>query len=545
MATSMNNRRQPENNPRERQQLWGRKRPPQPRSRIKQPPKPGVKRRLSQPHSEQRQSAAQINRTPPNTARLRKVIVKTHQGEQGSRGREHRAYPSNIDTPPNFRAAPPLQLPPYSETGHERKELPMLGRQLSPPVKPPRDVRKRRREYDRLRMTTASAVVPTPRETIGLRQSRKRSSSQSIERQRNPRNRPPIKRPVSSLVYIIRMVIVGIGIGAIAGTLLSALNPSEQTPVKTNDTAQTEIQENPTQANSSLPLYLRQEIPTLKTQMETLVAQNPNLQPGVFIIDLDTGAYLNWQGTSIFPAASTIKVPILVAFFQDVDAGKIRLDEPLILQENLIAAGSGDLQYQKPGTQYTALEVATKMIAISDNTATNMIIARLGGPNALNQRFASWGLKATAIRSPLPDLEGTNTSSPTDLANLMSVVNQGKLMSLRSRDRLLDIMQQTQTNTMLPQGLGPGATIAHKTGNIGSLLADVGLVDMPTGKRYIVVAMVKRPHNDDSAQDLIRQISSLTYEYFNQPRATPSTTSMPSKNTATLTRIPTSQSPIY
>ena len=89
---------------------------------------------------------------------------------------------------------------------------------------------------------------------------------------------------------------------------------------------------------------------------------------------------------------------------------------------------------------------------------------------------------------------------------------------------------------MLPKGLGLGATIAHKTGTIGSLLADVGLVDMPTGKRYIVAVMVKRPHNDASAEELIRKISRTAYDYFNQPHATPSTTSMPSGSTGTVTR---------
>ncbi|NET62199.1 MAG: serine hydrolase [Symploca sp. SIO2E6] len=454
-------------------------------------------------------------------------------------GRRGDGEMGRMNIPPKTSLTPPsVQLPPYPQSGSRPKGHQIPGRQLPPTVKPATDARKRRREYNKLR-TTRTAVASSPRGTTRAQPNQQQSYPQATQRQKSSKGRRPLKRPVSSLVYLVRMVIVGIGIGAIAGTILSTLSPSDQTAVKTNDQAKTQIQETPTAASSSLPLSLRQEIPTLKTKMQTLVAQNPNLQPGVFIIDLDTGAYLDWQGSASFSAASTIKVPILVAFFQDIDAGKIRLDEPLILQQNLIAGGSGDLQYQQPGSQYTALEVVTKMIAISDNTATNMIIARLGGPNALNQRFATWGLKATAIRNPLPDLEGTNTTSPRDLADLMSVVNQGKLMSLRSRDRLLDIMQQTETNTMLPQGLGPGATIAHKTGNIGSVLADVGLVDMPTGKRYIVVAMVKRPHNDDSAEELIRQISSVTYEYFNQPRATPSTTSKPSENTAILTRIPT------
>jgi beta-lactamase class A len=154
------------------------------------------------------------------------------------------------------------------------------------------------------------------------------------------------------------------------------------------------------------------------------------------------------------------------------------------------------------------------MIAISDNTATNMIIKRLGGIEKLNQRFEDWGLRATTIRNPLPDLEGTNTTSPKDLATLMGAVDRGELMSLRSRDRLLEIMRQTVTNTLLTPGLGKGATIAHKTGDIGSLVGDIGLIDMPSGKRYIAAVMVKRKHNDRNAQELIRQMSKITYQYF-------------------------------
>jgi beta-lactamase class A len=109
---------------------------------------------------------------------------------------------------------------------------------------------------------------------------------------------------------------------------------------------------------------------------------------------------------------------------------------------------------------------------------------------------------------------------------------------------MLDIMQRTETNSLLPKGLGVGATIAHKTGNIGSLVADVGLVDIPTGKRYILAVMVKRPYNDAKAEELIRQISRTVYDYFNQPRATPTTTSMPSRSTGTLTRAIASENPV-
>ncbi|NER30208.1 MAG: serine hydrolase [Symploca sp. SIO1C4] len=411
---------------------------------------------------------------------------------------------------------------PLSETPHSRRFKSLI------------DSGKLGRKRKRLQNSQIVSQSTTPRQKHLGRDSQQRHRLQPARNPRGPKVRRYPKPPDNRLVYGVRLLIMGIGLAAIGGTLLSSLEPTTRASVQANETAEVKIEQSYRTLSSVTPLPLRQEIPQLKAQMHAIVAQNPNLQPGVFLLDLDTGAYLDWDSRSTFAAASTIKVPILVAFFQALDAGKVRLDETLIMESEMIATGSGDMQYQQPGTQYTALEVITKMIAISDNTASNMIIARLGGAEALNQQFRSWGLATTAIRNLLPDLEGTNTTSPREIARLMSIVNQGQLLSLRSRDRLLDIMRQTQNDSLLPQGLGNGATIAHKTGNIGSVLADVGIVDMPTGKRYLIAVMVKRPHDDASAQKLIRDISRTAYDYFNEPRTTPNTTSMPTGSTATL-----------
>ncbi|MEP0779852.1 serine hydrolase [Microcoleus sp. ZQ-A2] len=393
----------------------------------------------------------------------------------------------------------------------------------------------RRREQNPSR-TTANVAAPIPEgQTSNRRVSLKSGSPTAKNPIKGTAKRPPKpKRPVHPFVYIIRLLILGIGIGAIAGTLLSALHPATQASVKVNnDPVKTQVKETPSPVNRVTPLALSQEILPLKSQLQTLAANNPKLQPSVFIVDLDTGTYIDINSRSPLPAASTIKLPILVALFKDVDEGKIRLDESLTLQSEMIATGSGNLQYQKPGAKFTVLELATKMITISDNTATNMLIARLGGIEALNQRFRAWGLTTTVLRNVLPDLEGTNTASPQELAALMAMINQGQLVSLPSRDRILSIMQSNEINSLLPQGLGSGAIIAHKTGNIGALLADVGLVNMPSGKSYIISVMVQRPFNDDSAQELIRKISQTAYQYFNQPQVSPSTSSMPSDTTAT------------
>ncbi|MEB3213437.1 MAG: serine hydrolase, partial [Leptolyngbyaceae bacterium] len=65
---------------------------------------------------------------------------------------------------------------------------------------------------------------------------------------------------------------------------------------------------------------------------------------------------------------------------------------------------------------------------------------------------------------------------------------------------------------LLPQGIGPEAQIAHKTGDIGLMVGDVGLIDMPSGKRYALTVLVQRPHNDPRGQELIRQVSRTVYE---------------------------------
>ncbi len=349
----------------------------------------------------------------------------------------------------------------------------------------------------------------------------------------------PRSRSLSAGLYAARMLILSVGIGVLVGTMLSMWDPasrfaagaSQQTAKKSDA-----IEPASTGQVTATPVFqlpkMGQELSSLKAAVQALALQTPQLTPGIFLFDLDTEAYLDLNGGASFAAASTIKVPILVAFFQDVDAGKIRLDELLTMRKELVASGSGEMQGLPVGTQFTTLETINKMITISDNTATNMVIARLGGMAALNQRFRSWGLVSTAINNVLPDLEGTNTTSPKDMALLMTRISQGELVSMRSRDRMLDIMQRTVNRSQLPQGLGKGATIAHKTGDIGGLIGDVGLIDMPSGKRYALTVLVKRSFNDDRAYDLVQKISRTVYQYLSRVPATQSSPVTPNPSIA-------------
>ena len=114
----------------------------------------------------------------------------------------------------------------------------------------------------------------------------------------------------------------------------------------------------------------------------------------------------------------------------------------------------------------------------------------------------------------MPDLGGTNTTSPADLVLFLEEVERGQILTMRSRDRLFSIMRRTRTRNLLPEGLGPGATIAHKTGTIRSVLGDVGLVDLPNGQRYLIAVLVERPDEDPAAYSLIQNVSREVYRFW-------------------------------
>ncbi len=392
----------------------------------------------------------------------------------------------------------------------------------------------------RARAATKGSLEQVPLQGRLLKPSKVHSLPSKLPSKQLRRVQTPSKRRkgMGWVGNFLKLSFLGLGLSATIGTAIAMLHPVPHPGTLANSLMQTGKKgqsaslsgsEGANQPNllgmafgmNNPALAPNKELKDAKAKIASLAAAQNDLVPGLFVYNPETETYLNMSGDKPFPAASTIKFPVLVAFFQDVDAKRVRLDEELTMRKDLVAPESGDMQYLPVGSKFSALKTVDMMITISDNTATNMLIDRLGGMASLNQRFKGWGLTQTVIRNPLPDLQGTNTISPKDLSMLMLKVAQGEFLTPHSRDRLLEIMRNTVTNTLLSPGLGQGAKIAHKTGDIASVVGDVGLIEMPNGQRYVATAMVQRPHNDPRAQELIRQMSRTVYQALEQ--ATPST----------------------
>lgn len=262
------------------------------------------------------------------------------------------------------------------------------------------------------------------------------------------------------------------------------------------------------------PFHLTNRLTNLEKE---LIAQcnQPKLNAGTFLVEPQSGSYADVNGQLALPAASMIKVPVMVALLVALDRQEVKLDQQLKIRADLIGGGSGDLQWRPVDSKVSLKDALDMMIIISDNTATNLIIDLLGGQDKLNRQFDGWGLHETRIANWLPDFNGTNTTSPYNLAFLLGRVDRGEIISAGSRKYMYSIMERCHTRTLLPQGLPPGAKIAHKTGDIASMVGNVGIItDASKGLRYIIAVQVGRPHNDHRANQLIRDISRIVYTHL-------------------------------
>lgn len=262
------------------------------------------------------------------------------------------------------------------------------------------------------------------------------------------------------------------------------------------------------------PLPEQHEDAALRESVNQLLAQAPvQLKPHVYYLNLKTGAYLNIDANAPVPAASVIKLPILLDYFRAVGEGKLSPSDPVLYDVIHQTGGSGELQYKVPGFTLPSLEVARTMIQISDNSSTNIFIDNLGGMNEINQTFKRMGLENTYLQNWLPDLTGTNKISPKDMATVLYNIAYTPYLSSQNRELAMEILKGTHNNRLIPAGLPPKTQVAHKTGDIGESLGDSALVMLPDGNAYLLSIQVERPYNDGNAKPLIIALSRQIYEH--------------------------------
>lgn len=256
------------------------------------------------------------------------------------------------------------------------------------------------------------------------------------------------------------------------------------------------------------------ELTNLENQLKNIASMYPSIHPSVYVWDYDTGNYADVNADEVFATASIIKLPVLVQLFRSIEKNQLTLNEKMPLTEYYRTEGSGSLQFKAANSEYSIDTLARIMITESDNSATNMLMARLGSMTDINSGIRQWGLKHTYVQTWLPDLGGTNHSTARDMATILYNIDNPKFLSINSREKIFDYMGHVHNNRLIAAGLPAGATFLHKTGDIGKMLGDAGIVYTPNNKKYIIVIFANRPHNSPLGKEFIVKASETVHNYM-------------------------------
>ena len=243
------------------------------------------------------------------------------------------------------------------------------------------------------------------------------------------------------------------------------------------------------------------------------LARSSDANVGIAVEDLATGAVTGYNLNRSMPAASTIKIPVMIEVFRQMARGRFTLTHVMHLRAEDRDYGSGDLAYAPLGASITVKELLSKMIDISDNTAANMLI-RLVGRRRINAAMQAYGCHhtylRTAIRTDVSSVETNLRTTPLDMLTLLVRMAHGKLVDAWSSHAMLEILAHQEIDTLLPEPLPDGTTIAHKTGSLHDVMADVGIVYEP-GAPFAIAAMTSGLPDPQLGRDIVRRASLLSF----------------------------------
>jgi beta-lactamase class A len=202
-------------------------------------------------------------------------------------------------------------------------------------------------------------------------------------------------------------------------------------------------------------------------------------QMGVYAKNLTTGETIAIRADERFPTASVIKLAVLVETYQQIADGRLKPTDTIVLRssDKVGIGDSGTLNELHDGVALTVQDLLNLMVVVSDNTATNLLVARTGTARA-NARMEAYGLRNMKIFRPTfrdghpdccPELEhefGLGMATPRDAAMLMEMIATGRAVSAEASKQMFDILRRQQDTNMIPRRLpgGAGIIVANKTG---------------------------------------------------------------------------------
>jgi len=243
---------------------------------------------------------------------------------------------------------------------------------------------------------------------------------------------------------------------------------------------------------------------------------------GVAILDLTSGEQLLVNADQVFPQASSIKITVLAELYrqsQQGGAGSAKLDDGYVVRQDDLVADSDIMGGLTPGvTRLTNRDLATMMVAVSDNAATNVLIGRVGMDN-VNHMLAAQGLAHTQLRRKMMDLKAAgegreNIATPREMMTLLERLYRGQVIQAPLLEDFWTMLA-THKSSWIPRGLPATLRIADKPGELEGVRADSGLVFLPQ-RPYVICVMTTYLADERDGEQAISAISAAAYGMFDR-----------------------------
>lgn len=240
---------------------------------------------------------------------------------------------------------------------------------------------------------------------------------------------------------------------------------------------------------------------------------------GVAIEDLTTGDHFLLHEDEVFAQASSIKITVLADLYLQAQQGKLKLTDLYTVQSADLVPDSDIMNGLTPGvTRVTLRDLATMMIAVSDNSATNVLIDKVGMQN-VNAMLDSLGLTHTRLRRKMMDLEAAkqgreNISTPREMMQLLDAIYHGKVLNKESTADFFKMLS-TGKASFIPRDLPPDLKVANKPGELEAIRNDSGIVFVE-GRPYVICVMTGYLRNERDGEDAISKVSLATWRMFDR-----------------------------
>ena len=296
-------------------------------------------------------------------------------------------------------------------------------------------------------------------------------------------------------------------------------------------------------------------------QQIDLLAHTTDAVVGVSALHIESGRYVSVRGAEAFPQASAVKVPIAVQIMALADEGKLPLDKMIALKPADLHPGSGRISELlfHPGVALSIENIMELALVVSDNSAADLMLREAGGPAAVTARMKILGLNGIrvdrsianmladwgGIKALPPEAEWTrdmwdklfdavpeaehmaarrlqthdprDTATPADMTKLLARIWKKDLFSPVYATKLLEAMERCQTGKARIKGMLPqGTDVAHKTGSVGGVVDDVGVITLPGKGGHVALSVFTKGSSrpEEVSEKAVAEISRTIYDYF-------------------------------